>query len=213
MEIAVAQLSDAQLDSKIRSNLTKFKKPGVPTVRPDYEISGQQLTGKRAIVATVRAKTPLSDLTPGEALPDSVNGVPVDVRQASPHQRLRIDLTANIRTQPDAHNKGFVIDQQTVIVSSQDFSPAGVSNNRDAGVILESPELAVYFEPLFVADRDRALPFVARASAQVGGQAPNRRSPPAKKVAARRSSPRCGPAKKTPARGAPANRRTRSRRA
>jgi phosphatidylserine/phosphatidylglycerophosphate/cardiolipin synthase-like enzyme len=89
-----------------------------------------------------------------------------------------------------------VIDQQTAIVSSQNFSPAGVSNNRDAGVILESPELAVYFEPVFVADWDRALRFVARASAQVGGQAPNRRSPPAKKVAARRSSPRCGPAKK-----------------
>jgi phosphatidylserine/phosphatidylglycerophosphate/cardiolipin synthase-like enzyme len=170
MEIAVAQLSDAQLDSKIQSNLTKFKKPGVPSVRPDYEISGQLLTGKRAFVATVRAKTPLSDLTPGEARPDSVNGVPVDVRQASPYQRLRIDLTANIRTQPDTHNKGFVIDQQTVIVSSQNFSPAGVSNNRDPGVILESPELAVYFEPVFVADWDRALRFVRAPAPRLAGK-------------------------------------------
>jgi hypothetical protein len=85
----VTDASDAQLDKTIQSHLAKLKKPGVLTVRPGYEIAGHQLTGKRAVVATVRVKTPLADLDPGEALPDQVGGVAVDVRQASPYQRLR----------------------------------------------------------------------------------------------------------------------------
>jgi phosphatidylserine/phosphatidylglycerophosphate/cardiolipin synthase-like enzyme len=80
-----------------------------------------------------------------------------------------VDLTANIRTQPDVHNKGFVVDSQTVIVSSQNFSPAGVSQNRDAGVILQSPELAGYFEPIFLTDWARALPIVAKSAGAAGG--------------------------------------------
>jgi phosphatidylserine/phosphatidylglycerophosphate/cardiolipin synthase-like enzyme len=74
-----------------------------------------------------------------------------------------VDLTDNIRTQPNVHNKGFVIDGQTVVVSSQNFSPAGVFDNRDAGVILASKEIAGYFQPIFDADWNGALPFVAHA--------------------------------------------------
>ena len=37
-----------------------------------------------------------------------------------------VDLTANIHTLPNVHNKGFVIDGETIVVSSQNFSPAGV---------------------------------------------------------------------------------------
>jgi hypothetical protein len=85
----VTDASDAQLDKTIQSHMTKLRKPGVLTVRPGYEIAGHQLTGKRAVVATVRVKTPLADLDSSEALPDQVGGVPVDVRQASPYQRLR----------------------------------------------------------------------------------------------------------------------------
>jgi phosphatidylserine/phosphatidylglycerophosphate/cardiolipin synthase-like enzyme len=50
------------------------------------------------------------------------------------------------------HNKGFVIDGKTVVVSSQNFWPAGVYNNRDAGLILESVDIAQYFGPIFDAD-------------------------------------------------------------
>jgi phosphatidylserine/phosphatidylglycerophosphate/cardiolipin synthase-like enzyme len=57
------------------------------TVRPGFEIANHQLTGKRAIVATVHTKT--SDLPAGQLLPRAINGVPVDVREATPHQRLR----------------------------------------------------------------------------------------------------------------------------
>jgi hypothetical protein len=79
--------SPNSIDQTIRKNLTKLRKPGVLTVRPGYEIAGHQLTGKRAIVATVHTKKvslPKSDL-----LPNSIDGIPVDVREASPYQRLR----------------------------------------------------------------------------------------------------------------------------
>jgi len=75
-----------------------------------------------------------------------------------------VDLTANIHMYPDVHNKGFVVDGKTVIVSSQNFSPAGIDENRDAGMILESPELAQYFGPIFDADWKSSRPLVARAA-------------------------------------------------
>ena len=76
-----------------------------------------------------------------------------------------VDLTANIRLQPQpsVHNKGFVIDSKIVVVSSQNFSPAGVQTNRDAGVIIESPEIAQYFEPIFLSDWNRLKPFAPKA--------------------------------------------------
>src|SRR5262249_38203293 len=42
-----------------------------------------------AIVATVQTKRAPVDLPQGEALPESLSGVPVDVREARPYQRLR----------------------------------------------------------------------------------------------------------------------------
>jgi hypothetical protein len=47
------------------------------------------LTGRRAIVATVHTKKPVAGLPHGEALPDSIGGVPVDVREANSYRRLR----------------------------------------------------------------------------------------------------------------------------
>jgi phosphatidylserine/phosphatidylglycerophosphate/cardiolipin synthase-like enzyme len=63
-----------------------------------------------------------------------------------------VDLTANIALQYNVHNKGFVIDSKTVVVSSQNFSPAGVHDNRDAGVIIENEDIAAYFESVFLSD-------------------------------------------------------------
>ena len=77
-----------------------------------------------------------------------------------------VDLTANIRLQkiPAVHNKGFVIDSKIVVVSSQNFSPAGVHDNRDAGVVIESPEIAQYFESVFLSDWNRLVPFAPKAA-------------------------------------------------
>jgi len=77
-----------------------------------------------------------------------------------------VDLTANIALQPNVHNKGFVIDSSVVVVSSQNFSPDGIQFNRDAGVIIESAPIALYFESVFLADwSNQAKPFAAKGAA------------------------------------------------
>src|SRR5262245_65887207 len=85
----MAGKSDHEIDQTITKNLPRLSKYGVLTVRPGYEIAHHQLTGRRAIVATVHTKQAPADLPRGEALPDSLGGVPVDVREARPYQRLR----------------------------------------------------------------------------------------------------------------------------
>src|ERR1041384_1662835 len=75
------------IDCGIRKKLPRLRKPGVLTVRPGFEIANHQLTGKSAIVATVHTKT--NDLPKRDMLPDRIGSIPVDVRGATPHQRLR----------------------------------------------------------------------------------------------------------------------------
>ncbi len=82
-----------------------------------------------------------------------------------------VNLTANIHTLPNVHNKGFIIDDEFVVISSQNFSPAGINDNRDAGVILRSPEVASYFAPIFDYDWQRSLPLRVRASTKKAGPA------------------------------------------
>lgn len=104
-----------------------------------------------------------------------------------------VDLTANIRTQPNVHNKGFVVDSQTAVVSSQNFSPAGVEENRDAGVIIEHAGIAQYFEKVFVSDWNGAKPFVAHAAGRQPGGRSTRGRAGARKTIARKAV-----AKRTP---------------
>ena len=101
-----------------------------------------------------------------------------------------VDLTANIHTLPNVHNKGFVIDGRTVVVSSQNFSPSGVYENRDAGLILESDDIAQYFAPVFDADWDDSRPLVAEGGSRKGGAKKKRKSAAKKtKPAAKKTKP------------------------
>ncbi|HWE75630.1 MAG TPA: phospholipase D-like domain-containing protein [Stellaceae bacterium] len=87
-------INHAAINRVIRRNLLQFKKTGVMTVRPGYQISGGWITDKPAIVATVDRK--LSGLPAAQRLPAEVDDVPVDVREATGMQRLR-------HTDPAAH--------------------------------------------------------------------------------------------------------------
>jgi len=78
-----------------------------------------------------------------------------------------VDLTASIHTQPAVHNKGFIVDERYVIVSSQNFSPAGVHDNRDGGVLVDSPKLAGYFSPIFDGDWTGSRPLTVKAGTGV----------------------------------------------
>lgn len=62
--------------------------------------------------------------------------------------------TGLVRIQHGVHNKGFVVDHQRVVVSSQNWSGDGVLRNRDAGVIIDNPMVARYFEQIFLHDWD-----------------------------------------------------------
>src|SRR5580704_8139604 len=85
----MAEMSEQEIDGTITRNIPRLAKGGVLTVRPGFEITGHQLTGQRAIVATVHTKMPLAELAPSDKLPDRIDGVPVDVREARPYHRLR----------------------------------------------------------------------------------------------------------------------------
>lgn len=100
-----------------------------------------------------------------------------------------VDLTANIRMQPNVHNKGFVVDSQIVVVSSQNFSPAGVEQNRDAGVIIEHAEIAQYFEKVFLSDwNNKSKPFVAGSSTRLAKGRTGAKKTGAKKPSRRKAA-------------------------
>lgn len=102
-----------------------------------------------------------------------------------------VDLTANIFTQPSVHNKGFVADSKTVVVSSQNFSPSGVETNRDAGVIIEHPGIAKYFEKVFLADlANKTKPFVAKGAASPPKGRPGKTKTGPKKTSPKKPKPK-----------------------
>jgi phosphatidylserine/phosphatidylglycerophosphate/cardiolipin synthase-like enzyme len=106
------------------------------------------------------------------------------LKWAEKMKTVGVDLTANISLQHNVHNKGFVIDSKITVVSSQNFSPAGVHDNRDAGVIIESPAIAQYFKDVFLSDwKNQAKPAVAviaTKSTQGGSKTKKGKSTPAK---------------------------------
>jgi phosphatidylserine/phosphatidylglycerophosphate/cardiolipin synthase-like enzyme len=67
-------------------------------------------------------------------------------------QAAGLDVVNVVKIQNNVHNKGIVVDGFTVLVSSQNWSTAGTLENRDAGVIIECPEVAAYFEQIFLHD-------------------------------------------------------------
>ena len=54
------------------------------------------------------------------------------------------------------HNKLIIVDNKTVLISSQNWSDSAVSKNREAGVIIEYPELTKYYTGIFNYDWETA---------------------------------------------------------
>jgi hypothetical protein len=83
--------------------------------------------------------------------------------------------TGLVRIQNGVHNKGFVVDHQRAVVSSQNWSGDGVLRNRDAGVIIDNATVARYFEQIFLHDWDnvavaRPVHLAAVAAGAAAGQ-------------------------------------------
>jgi PLD-like domain len=75
------------VDRVITRHLDELRKPGVVSIRPGYQSAGGWITRKAAIVVTVEHKS--DDIRPEDRLPETLEGIAVDVREASPLQRLR----------------------------------------------------------------------------------------------------------------------------
>ena len=106
------------LDKVIQANLQQFKKPGALTVRPGYKIRDAWITPEPSIVVTVRQKLP--NVSPQDAIPAQVGGVPTDVRSATTIQKLRFDnpqqhsnVVAAARPEYDQPEFDFERDAQT----------------------------------------------------------------------------------------------------
>jgi phosphatidylserine/phosphatidylglycerophosphate/cardiolipin synthase-like enzyme len=67
-------------------------------------------------------------------------------------QAMGLNVVDNVKIQNNVHNKGIIVDGQTVLVSSQNWSTDGTLYNRDAGVIIHHPGAALYFQQLFLHD-------------------------------------------------------------
>ncbi len=50
------------------------------------------------------------------------------------------------------HNKGMIIDNNTVLVSSINWNQQSVTLNREAGVLLKNPVAATYYAQVFLSD-------------------------------------------------------------
>ena len=73
-----------------------------------------------------------------------------------------------IRVQSNVHNKGIIVDSETVLVSSANWSSAGTLRNRDAGLLIYEPEIAGYYQRAFIDDWEQ------RARSNFGSDQPVR---------------------------------------
>jgi phosphatidylserine/phosphatidylglycerophosphate/cardiolipin synthase-like enzyme len=52
----------------------------------------------------------------------------------------------------NVHNKGLIVDNKSVMISSINWNENSVVNNREAGVIIENPEIACFYADVFLYD-------------------------------------------------------------
>jgi phosphatidylserine/phosphatidylglycerophosphate/cardiolipin synthase-like enzyme len=101
-------------------------------------------------------------------------------REGNVRRMIESLKTVGIRTDGDhlrllagCHNKGIVIDSQTVLVGSHNWSGDGAVFNRDASLILYDPKAAAHFDKVFRYDWDnRAHPSVPTERGAVALLAP-----------------------------------------
>jgi phosphatidylserine/phosphatidylglycerophosphate/cardiolipin synthase-like enzyme len=60
-----------------------------------------------------------------------------------------------VRMQRNTHTKGIIVDSKAVLIGSHNWSNDGTLYNRDASLIFFDPEIARYFEKIFLHDWER----------------------------------------------------------
>jgi len=66
----------------------------------------------------------------------------------------QFDMT-RVRLQNGNHNKGIIIDDETVVIGSHNWTGAGTTFNRDASLVFRDADIAGYYGQLFSFDWDR----------------------------------------------------------
>lgn len=99
----------ADAGQAIQKNLATLQKPGILAVRPGYHMAAGWPVGDPIVVALVAAK---KDDAGAYGLPAQVDGVPIEVREASPLERLRatqpaVHLALTERTRAEQHDPDF----------------------------------------------------------------------------------------------------------
>jgi phosphatidylserine/phosphatidylglycerophosphate/cardiolipin synthase-like enzyme len=73
-----------------------------------------------------------------------------------------------VRHQSGIHNKGIVVDNKRVLISSQNWSGDGFLRNRDAGLIIDDKDIAGYYGAIFLDDwNKRARPALAETASAI----------------------------------------------
>jgi hypothetical protein len=73
-----------------------------------------------------------------------------------------------VRRQSGIHNKGIVVDNKRVLISSQNWSGDGFLRNRDAGLIIDDKDIAGYYGAIFLDDwNKRARPALAETASAI----------------------------------------------
>ena len=91
-----------------------------------------------------------------------------------------------IRVQKGCHTKGIVIDSATVLLGSHNWTNQGVEANRDASLLIDHPEIAGYYERVFLHDWDHLARAAIREEAMPIPVIPGQETAGAEAVAFRR---------------------------
>jgi len=76
-----------------------------------------------------------------------------DAARAAKDALVKFGLRKNsVFVQEHCHNKGVVVDSATVLLGSHNWTNQGAIANRDASLIIHNPDIARYFEEIFLFD-------------------------------------------------------------
>lgn len=67
-----------------------------------------------------------------------------------------LDVNRCVKRMANTHTKGIVVDGRRVLIGSHNWSTDGVTQNRDASLIFDDPQIAQYFLDVFETDWKRA---------------------------------------------------------
>lgn len=111
----------------LERNRGLFERANVVSVRPGYKFRNGRITREPAIVVSVARKRDLSLLERDERLPESVDGIPVDVTPASPEEIIaRRGETEAVRFPTSAAEDALLIDDLTTAEAEEAPRPQPV---------------------------------------------------------------------------------------